>query len=218
MQPRGPYGLVGWSLGGLLVSLVAAELERGGERVDRLALVDSFVPRQLDGSGRPEAIAHWADGLAGLLSAVLPNAAVSRIRAQVEAAKRADLPETPESIRDLVASVVEQGRSVRADDALLGADDLSAAFAVGRHLNRLAQNATLPRELAATPLCWWTSPRLAQRDRLELQLPTAVDRGVVGDNHFTILKDASLLDDICSLLVPAMMSTIAQDTVPEPAE
>ncbi|MBH5386164.1 non-ribosomal peptide synthase/polyketide synthase [Bradyrhizobium diversitatis] len=218
MQPRGPYSLVGWSLGGLLVGLVAVELERGGERVDRLALVDSFVPRQPDGSSAQEAIAHWTDDLAGLLSAVLPNAAASRIKAQVEAAKRADLPETPEHIRDLVAFVVEQGRSVRADDASLGADDLSAAFAVGRHLNRLAQNAALPRGLEATPLCWWTSARLAQRDRLELQLPKAVDRGFVGDNHFTILRDAGLLDEICGLLVPAAASTIARDTVPEPAE
>ncbi|MCA1359979.1 non-ribosomal peptide synthase/polyketide synthase [Bradyrhizobium sp. IC3069] len=218
MQPRGPYSLVGWSLGGLLVGLVAAELERGGERVDRLALVDSFVLRQPDGPNRQESMAHWADDLAGLLSAVLPSAAASRIKAQVEAAKRADLPETPERIRDLVASVVEQSRSVRANDASLGADDLSAAFAVGRHLNRLAQNTALPRGLEATPLCWWTSTRLAQRDRLESQMPKAVDRGFVGDNHFTILRDAGLLDEICGLLVPAEASTIAQDTVPEPAE
>ena len=216
MQPRGPYSLVGWSLGGLLVSLVAAELERGGERVDRLALVDSFVPRQRDGSSLQEIMAHWADDLAGLLSAVLPNVAASRIKAQVEAAHHANMPEAPQSIRDVVASVMEQGRSVRADEALLGVDDVSAAFTVGRHLNRLAQKATLPRGLEVTPLCWWTSVRLAQRDRLELQLPKAIDRGVAGDNHFTILKHAGLLDEICSLLAPA--TAIAQDTVPEPAE
>jgi hypothetical protein len=107
---------------------------------------------------------------------------------------------------------------VRADDASLGADDLSAAFAVGRHLNRLARNTTIPRGLEATPLCWWTSARLAQRGRLELQLPKATDRGVAGHNHFTILKEAGLLDEICDLLVPASASTVAQDAVPEPAE
>ncbi|KYH00359.1 non-ribosomal peptide synthetase, partial [Bradyrhizobium sp. DOA1] len=218
MQPRGPYYLVGWSLGGLLASLVAAELERGGERVDRLALVDSFVPRQPDGLNRQEAISHWADDLAGLLSAVLPSTAASCINAPVEAAKRAGLPEMPECIRDVVAAVMEQGESVRADEARLGPEDVSAPFAVGRHLNRLAQEATLPQGLEATPLCWWTSTRLAQRDRLQLQLPKAIDRGVAGDNHFTILKHAGLLDEICGLLAPATASTIVQPTVPEPAE
>ncbi|AMA57435.1 non-ribosomal peptide synthetase [Bradyrhizobium sp. CCGE-LA001] len=218
IQPRGPYYLVGWSLGGLLASLVAAELERGGERVDRLALVDSFVPRQPDGLNRQEAISHWADDLAGLLSAVLPSTAASCINAPVEAAKRAGLPEMPECIRDVVAAVMEQGESVRADEARLGPEDVSAAFAVGRHLNRLAQEATLTQGLEATPLCWWTSTRLAQRDRLQLQLPKAIDRGVAGDNHFTILKHAGLLDEICGLLAPATASTIVQPTVPEPAE
>lgn len=113
---------------------------------------------------------------------------------------------------------MEHGRSVRADEALLGVDDVSAAFAVGRHLNRLAQKATLPRGLEVAPLCWWTSVRLKQRDRLKLQVPKAVDRGVAGDNHFTMLKHAGLLDELCSLLAPAEASTIAQNTIPEPAE
>jgi hypothetical protein len=95
---------------------------------------------------------------------------------------------------------------------------LSGAFAVGRHLKTLTQNAAPPRRLAAAPLCWWTSGRLTQRDRLETQLPDAVDRGVVGDDHFTILKDVGLLDEICGLLVPKAASTASQDSVPEPAE
>jgi hypothetical protein len=57
-----------------------------------------------------------------------------------------------------------------------------------------------------------------QRARLELQLPKATDRGVAGHNHFTILKETGLLDEICDLLVPASASTIARDTVSEPAE
>ena len=218
VQPRGPYSLVGWSLGGLLVTLVAAELERCGEHVDCLALVDSFVLRPHGGSNRQEAAAHWTDDLAGLLSAVLPHAAVGRIQPHVEAAKRAGLPETSETVRSLVAEIFEEVQGTSTDDALLGVDDLAGAFAVGRHLKTLTQNAAPPRRLAAAPLCWWTSGRLTQRDRLETQLPDAIDRGVIGDNHFTILKDAGLLDEICGLLVPKTASASSQDSVPEPAE
>ncbi|MCA6119158.1 amino acid adenylation domain-containing protein, partial [Bradyrhizobium sp. WSM 1738] len=215
-QPHGPYSLVGWSLGGLLVTLVAAELERSGERVDCLALVDSFVLKQQGESKRHEVHVHWSDDLAGLLSAVLPQSAAPRISSQVEAAKRADLPETSESIRHVVEQV--RGQEASTEDTLLGVDDLVGAFVVGRHLKNLTQNAAPPCRLAARPSCWWTSSRLTQRDRLETQLPDAVDRGVVGDNHFTILRDARLLDELCGLLVPETASTTSQDSVPEPAE
>ncbi|MBR1143098.1 non-ribosomal peptide synthase/polyketide synthase [Bradyrhizobium sp. AUGA SZCCT0431] len=218
VQSRGPYSLVGWSLGGLLVSLVAAELERSGERVDRLVLVDSFVLRTHGGSNRQEAVAHWADDLAGLLSAVVPNATSGRIHPHVEAAKRVGMPETTENVRRLAAQVLETVQGSLADDTLLGVDDLSSAFAVGRHLKTLTQNAAPPRRLAAAPLCWWTSDRLTQRDRLEAQLPNAVDRGIVGDDHFTILRDGDFLDEICALLAPEATSTTSQDQVPEPAE
>ncbi|UPJ46488.1 non-ribosomal peptide synthase/polyketide synthase [Bradyrhizobium sp. 200] len=218
MQPHGPYSLIGWSLGGLLASLVAAELERGGERVDCLAMVDSFVLRQHGGSNRQEVTSHWTDDLAGLLSAVLPPAAIARISSHVEQVKRAGMPETMEIVRRLVAAALEEVPRASADDALLGVDDISGAFAVGRHLKALTQTATPPQRLATAPLCWWTSGRLTQRDWLEVQLPDAVDRGVVGDNHFTILRDAGFLDEICALLAPAATSTASQDQVPEPAE
>ncbi|AHH99493.1 amino acid adenylation domain-containing protein [Kutzneria albida] len=41
-QPHGPYRLVGWSLGGIIAHAVAALLQRGGERVELLALIDSY--------------------------------------------------------------------------------------------------------------------------------------------------------------------------------
>jgi pimeloyl-ACP methyl ester carboxylesterase len=218
VQPHGPYSLVGWSLGGLLVTLVAAELERRGERLDRLAMVDSFVLPTHGGSNRQDAAAHWTVDLAGLLSAVLPRSASARTHPYMEAAKRAGMPETPESVRRLVAQVLGELQGAFTDDTRLSVDDLSSAFAVGRHLKILTQNAAPPRRLATAPLCWWTSARLTQRDRLEVQLPNAVDRGIVGDDHFTILRDAGFLDEICALLVPEAPPTASQDHVPEPAE
>ena len=42
-QPAGPYHLLGWSLGGLIAHAMTAELERRGERVATLAMLDSYT-------------------------------------------------------------------------------------------------------------------------------------------------------------------------------
>jgi nonribosomal peptide synthetase DhbF len=42
VQPTGPYRLLGWSLGGTIAHAVAGRLQREGERVEFLALLDSF--------------------------------------------------------------------------------------------------------------------------------------------------------------------------------
>ncbi|MFS2075132.1 alpha/beta fold hydrolase [Curtobacterium sp. CT11-133] len=45
VQPRGPYLLVGHSLGGLVALEVAKLLTEGGERVEHVAILDSYLPR-----------------------------------------------------------------------------------------------------------------------------------------------------------------------------
>jgi len=44
IQPQGPYTLVGWSLGGALCQEITARLERLGEAVDFVGLLDCYVP------------------------------------------------------------------------------------------------------------------------------------------------------------------------------
>ncbi|WAH56504.1 non-ribosomal peptide synthase/polyketide synthase [Pseudomonas silvicola] len=44
LQPQGPYSLLGWSLGATLVTLMTAELERQGQSVSFLGLLDGYVP------------------------------------------------------------------------------------------------------------------------------------------------------------------------------
>ncbi|MCK0093500.1 non-ribosomal peptide synthase/polyketide synthase [Rhodococcus sp. F64268] len=43
VQPHGPYHLLGWSLGGIVAHAVAVELQRDGEVVDTLALLDAHL-------------------------------------------------------------------------------------------------------------------------------------------------------------------------------
>ncbi|WP_144712474.1 alpha/beta fold hydrolase [Curtobacterium pusillum] len=45
VQPRGPYLLVGHSLGGLVALEVAKLLTEGGERVEHVAILDTYLPR-----------------------------------------------------------------------------------------------------------------------------------------------------------------------------
>jgi acetoacetyl-CoA synthetase len=51
-QPKGPYALVGYSFGGLVVLEMAQQLWRAGDPVDFLCLLDAYVHQDLDWSGR----------------------------------------------------------------------------------------------------------------------------------------------------------------------
>ncbi|WP_415947319.1 amino acid adenylation domain-containing protein [Streptomyces sp. KLOTTS4A1] len=42
VQPHGPYRLLGWSLGGTLAHLIAGELQRLGEEVEQVVLLDAY--------------------------------------------------------------------------------------------------------------------------------------------------------------------------------
>ena len=42
IQPTGPYDLLGWSLGGVIAHAMAVELQRAGEEVATLAVMDSY--------------------------------------------------------------------------------------------------------------------------------------------------------------------------------
>jgi thioesterase domain-containing protein/peptidoglycan/xylan/chitin deacetylase (PgdA/CDA1 family) len=48
-QPSGPYHLLGWSLGGNVAYAVAEELERRGEQVGLLVILDSTFENSIDG-------------------------------------------------------------------------------------------------------------------------------------------------------------------------
>ncbi|MBQ0826974.1 non-ribosomal peptide synthetase [Streptomyces tagetis] len=70
VRPHGPYRLLGWSVGGVLAHTVAVLLQRAGEEVELLALLDAFPSEQWRGRPAPE------EGDA--LTAVLRMAGVER--------------------------------------------------------------------------------------------------------------------------------------------
>jgi len=48
IQPQGPYSLGGWSVGGVIAFEMAQQLERSGQRVASLILIDSYAPKDAD--------------------------------------------------------------------------------------------------------------------------------------------------------------------------
>jgi amino acid adenylation domain-containing protein len=94
IQPHGPYLLLGRSFGGLTAYEMAAQLERAGERVALLALLDSVPPEfdaapdaeQADMIEQDSLRILWRNGRPG---EILPPAQTKLNRAQTVAAVRA---------------------------------------------------------------------------------------------------------------------------------
>jgi thioesterase domain-containing protein/acyl carrier protein len=80
VQPRGPYTLGGWSLGGVVAFEMARQLARDGERAEMVALIDSLAPAPLAAAGQPRSEGQlalmFAGDLAHLTGVELPAGAL----------------------------------------------------------------------------------------------------------------------------------------------
>lgn len=170
VQPFGPYSLIGWSLGGLIGSLVAAELGRRGERVDCLAMVDSFVPWKHGPAERLEVASHWTDELAGLLAAVVPAVSITGVQLHAGSTKSAGVPETPASApcRQNTAGAPATGalRGNRADGAVRSA----VAALESANNSRIVGFRRISRSLISMPKLL-SCRSLATTFRLRIELP-----------------------------------------------
>jgi len=85
IQPSGPYHLLGWSFGGMVAQRMACELQRGGEQVNLLSLLDSYPAgftsaaaqkdgdngrRWLEAVGLKHSSEEYVGGVAGCLAAL----------------------------------------------------------------------------------------------------------------------------------------------------
>jgi len=67
-QPAGPYGLAGWSFGGVVAHAIATRLQARGEKVERLILFDSYPmpPEAEPDYSNPDAVWKAVALVAGL--------------------------------------------------------------------------------------------------------------------------------------------------------
>ncbi|MGP9766974.1 amino acid adenylation domain-containing protein [Halomonas sp. AOP13-D3-9] len=189
LQPHGPYRILGWSLGGTLAAMVAARLEKQGQEVSLLALVDPYIP----GSGQ-KSVDNWQEDFAAYASVILPGIP-SEMVANINNATPHEEPGEAElaiMLERLLASDKSYGRE---GYAALGGEELARIFCVARHLKKLSlESDTLPT-LTCEADCWWSEGRpQEERQALTQQVGQAPCRAIeTSEDHFSIVSSDSLL-------------------------
>ncbi|MFH8935255.1 type I polyketide synthase [Streptomyces griseosporeus] len=95
VQPHGPYRLLGWSYGGFVAHAMACALQRDGERVELLALLDAPQPHgtPYDPDAAERQVAALLSRVAGLPADT--GAAVETVLDHIDTRVRADAASVP---------------------------------------------------------------------------------------------------------------------------
>ncbi|OTH16706.1 non-ribosomal peptide synthetase [Pseudomonas aeruginosa] len=183
-QAEGPYHLLGWSLGGTLGMLMAAELERQGQQVAFLALLDSYVP----GTEAPAAD-DWREDLLDFLSVSAGLETRPPLAAGLEQ-------------RDNVSAAIAECLGVgQTGKGGLGCDELAQVFLVARQLKQLSGQLDSCSPIQVRPLCWWTRGRGEEVRALSRQLGGQPLAGrVAACGHFQIPHAQEVLDSLVEAL------------------
>nr|WP_314492031.1 non-ribosomal peptide synthetase [uncultured Pseudomonas sp.] len=188
-QPQGPYRLLGWSLGGPLVALVAHELIGQGQRVEFAGLVDSFVPQA---QAQPQAADDdCSDDLRALLSVVLGVAPQALPAMQVSADDDlARLEAVIEQARQGLHEAEGEWRDMRSEE-------LAHTFRTGMRLKALSERLTQMPPCVPNSHCWWAGDATPGRD------PAFADsrqHGVIDADHYAILGHPAFIEGVLRCL------------------
>jgi amino acid adenylation domain-containing protein/non-ribosomal peptide synthase protein (TIGR01720 family) len=195
VQPRGPYLLMGWSLGGALAALAAAELEAAGEELAFLGLVDPFVPEAQAAAAADD----WGADLRVFIGMLWPDARIADDDPRA-AGEGPDVDRLAQLFSELVAR-----RDPRAPDSAylrMGGEELASTFIVAQRLKALSSRSGPLPPLRAQAHVWWREGRLApDRRALAAQLgglaPTCRD---IPSDHFGVMRDDVLIAAIGAVL------------------
>ncbi|KYF66720.1 non-ribosomal peptide synthetase [Sorangium cellulosum] len=153
-QARGPYHLLGWSVGGVLALAIARALEEQGERVAFLGLLDAQPRARLYAAGEPDVVEELAayidqDRSAALLA--LPPAELDALRERLKGLGDGD--RVAEAVR------WAQARGFASSDIPPAAYHHRYALLRGAAL--LAKD--LPPRCVAAPIhVWWSADTIAR--------------------------------------------------------
>ena len=182
-QALGPYQLVGWSLGGTLAVLVAHELEKQGQEVEFLGLVDSFIP-----SATPVAAdLGWGDDLRGFLAVIFGQS--------TEHLPVVELPaDSPQAVLEqLIADIRQQvaGTSAFSD---ISVEELAHTFRVAMKLKALSLGLTALPQTRAAASCWWACD--AHTPDFTNPVPGSVLDERIAAGHYQMLNNSQLLHSL----------------------
>lgn len=185
-QPDGPYHLFGWSIGGVFAVATAAALERQGQRVAFVALLDSFV--------EDDELNDDADPLPALGLALGGRAitAFLRLDAAMQDALRAELRALPAEERAHRGVIRAQELQILPPDIDPQTIQRQADLVWAHHLLR-RQFADLTLHV---PLHVWWARGTQTDDRARTDWSRYTAEGVVAEDvegdHFSVMQPPAL--------------------------
>ncbi len=199
-QPRGPYYLLGWCVGGMLAWLMASHLEAQGERVAFLGLVDPYLPRAQHTSA--ESLADdWRQKLKHVVARIAPAMTAQSALQEVQA--------DPFTSQQALARVLEtlfrnKEENLRREYAGMTSADLAGVILAQINLDQLEREyIAAPVRLNVDPYCWWAAGQTAQA-RVQLAHWTGerhIHHGATNASHESILSCDVFLESIAALTV-----------------
>ncbi|GJL71077.1 MAG: hypothetical protein NMNS01_02760 [Nitrosomonas sp.] len=200
IQPEGPYHLLGWSLGGTLVAMMAANFEVNKQKVAFLGLIDPYIP----GTESPQSD-DWRQDFIDFVSVTIPWVEPDEDLAGALSSQSVAVS-TKQAIVDLLEKVLSSRQSrIHAGKlngvqgyADLGAEELAHIFLVARHLKTLSLQAGALNSMHTEGVCWWAATRHEDdRHALDRQITPARIRSVeINADHFDIVRAETLLSDV----------------------
>nr|WP_276330896.1 non-ribosomal peptide synthetase [Stutzerimonas kirkiae] len=192
VQSYGPYRLMGWSLGGILAVLVAAELEQQGQEVEFLSVIDSFIPPETeineDAHGEER---DWQHDLQGFIYSLYGRMAEEIPLALWDKVSEPALKPLADFFSGLdLTSGSPSGGEAREFDA----EDLAQAFIVGMRLKSLsARTLSIPMLKAVVNVWWARDESHARHRRFESTLSMEAVSSCIDTDHYSILRHSDFL-------------------------
>ena len=197
-QIHGPYNLLGWSLGGALVTMIAARLEEIGETISFLGLVDTYVPAL---ENMTASQADWRIQYPRFLKNI-SSKMIARWKVPDEVCDPFDLEEP---LIQVTAGLLEEKQWCPSSGYEgLSASDIVRLFVANQSVRiaRISSIVSLPA-LRCQAFCWWAHSRFDKERAIKVlseQLKCAFSHKHLFADHSQIIVSQELLIDVEKLL------------------